>query len=206
MRIITVSREFGSGGREIGKRIADELGIAYYDKEIISEIAKTDGKLQDIPDKELIKEYPVSFGRTFASLSFFRTSAVNLVVKEQRIIRNIAKKGEDFVIVGRSADVILKKYKPCNIFVYADMASKIKRCKKRLEKGEKLTDKDIERKIKQVDGARKKHRDLISTDKWGDRKNYQLLINTTGIEIKCAVSAVMSYINCYFESMKPKKK
>ena len=116
MRIITVSREFGSGGREIGKRLADELGIAYYDKEVISEIIKENG-VGEIMDKDAEHDYPISFGRTFATLSFFQNSALNMVVAEQKIIRKIAKRGEDFVIVGRSADVILKRYKPCNIFV-----------------------------------------------------------------------------------------
>lgn len=201
MRIITVSREFGSGGREIGKRLADEMGIAYYDKEIISEIAK-ENKIKDILDKDTVNEFPISFGRTFASLSFFRNSAVSMIVTEQKIIRHIAKRGEDFVIVGRSADAILKRYKPCNIFVYADMQSKMKRCKKRFEKNEKLTEKDLERKIKQVDSARRKHRDLISTEKWGDRNNYHLCINTTGFEIKDLIPTVLQYTNSYFDKKK----
>lgn len=201
MRIITVSREFGSGGREIGKRLADAMGIAYYDKEIISEIAK-ENNIKDILDKDTMDEFPVSFGRTFASLSFFRNSAVNMIVAEQKIIRQIAKRGEDFVIVGRSADAILKKYKPCNIFVYADMSSKVKRCKKRFEKNEKLTERDLERKIKQVDSARRKHRDLISTEKWGDRKNYHLCINTTGFEIKDLIGTACEYVNSYFNKNK----
>ncbi len=201
MRIITVSREFGSGGREIGKRLADEMGIAYYDKEIISEIAK-ENNIKDILDKDTANEFPISFGRTFASLSFFRNSAVNMIVAEQKIIRQIAKRGEDFVIVGRSADAILKKYKPCNVFVYADMQSKIKRCKKRFDKNEKLTERDLERKIKQVDSARRKHRDLISTEKWGDRKNYHLCINTTGFEIKDLIPTVMQYVSGYFNKKK----
>ncbi len=201
MRIITVSREFGSGGREIGKRIADSLGIAYYDKEIISEIAN-EMKLKDIAQSERIDEYPISFGRTFSSLAFFAKSAVNMVMAEQKIIRQIAKRGEDFVIVGRSADVTLKRHKPCNIFVYADMTSKIKRCKKRFEKDEKLTEKDLEKKIKQVDSARRKHRDLLSPDKWGDKKNYHLLINTTGFEIKEVIPTALAYIESYFEKKK----
>ncbi len=201
MRIITVSREFGSGGREIGRRLAEELGIAYYDKEIISEIA-SEIKIKDIVDKDSMDEFPISFGRTFASLSFFGNSAVNMIVSEQKIIRQIAKRGEDFVIVGRSADVILKKHKPCNIFVYADLPSKMKRCKKRFEKNNKLTERDLERKIKQVDSARKKHRDLISTDKWGDKKNYHLCINTTGFEIKELVPVASEYVKSYFDRKK----
>ncbi len=202
MKIITISREFGSGGREIGKRLADELGIAYYDREIISEIAKNGGKADDIPTKEELKEYSVSFGQTFSSLAFFGNSAVNMIVKEQRIIRNIAKKGEDFVIVGRSADVILRKFKPCNIFVYADMPAKIKRCKKRFEKGKALTEKEIEKKIKQIDNARKKHHDLVSTEKWGDKKGYNLMVNTAGIEIKSLVGSVKSFVDSFFETRK----
>lgn len=201
MKIITVSREFGSGGREIGKRLADELGFTYYDKEIISKIVK-ENRFDDILDKDVENDIPLSFGRTFATLSFFRNSAVNMIVSEQKIIRAIAKRGENFVIVGRSADAILKRYKPCNIFVYADMQSKIKRCKKRLEKHETLTERDIERKIKQVDSARRKHRDLISTDKWGDRKNYHLCINTTGLDIKGVVPSVAEYAKNYFQQKK----
>ncbi len=201
MRIITVSREFGSGGREIGKRLADSMGIAYYDKEIISEIAE-EMKIKDIIEKETMSEFPISFGRTFASLAFFGNSAVNMVVSEQRIIRQIAKRGEDFVIVGRSADVTLKKYKPCNIFVYADIATKKKRCKKRFEKNDKLTERDLERKIRQVDNARKKHRDLLSTEKWGDKKNYHLCINTTGFEIKDLVPTASAFIESYFNKKK----
>ncbi len=201
MKIITVSREFGSGGRELGKRLSDELGIAYYDKEIISELAK-ENKIKEIPDKDMANEYPISFGRTFASLSFFRNSAVSMIVAEQKIIRNIAKRGEDFVIVGRSADVILRRYKPCSIFVYADMNSKIKRCKKRFSKDESVTERDLEKKIKQVDSARRKHHDLISTDKWGDRKNYNLCINTTGTEIKEVVAAASAFAKAYFARRK----
>ncbi len=201
MKIITVSREFGSGGREIGKRLADELGFAYYDKEIIAEIAD-EIKMKDIVEKETIDDFPISFGRTFASLSFFRNSAVNRIVSEQKIIRQIAKRDEDFVIVGRSADVILKRFKPCNIFVYADMATKMKRCKKHFEKNEKLTAKDLEKKIKQVDSSRRKHRDLISTDKWGDKKNYQLCINSAGFEIKELVPTVLAYTQSYFAKKK----
>ncbi len=197
MRIITISREFGSGGREIGKRLADELGIAYYDKEIISEIIKTDG-IDNISDKEAEQDYPISFGRTFATLSFFQNSALNMVVAEQKIIRKIAKRGEDFIIAGRSADVILKRYKPCNIFVYADMQSKIARCRKRLDKKDDMTERAIERKIKQIDSARRKHRDLVSTDKWGDRRNYNLCVNTTDLEIKNVVPSVAEFVKCYF--------
>ncbi len=206
MQIITVSREFGSGGREIGKRIAESLGWTYYDREIISELIKKTSKVHELSEKELLQEYPISFGRTFSSLSIFRNSAVNLVAKEQRVIRSIAKRDENFIIVGRCADIILKKYRPFTIFVYADMPSKIKRCKKHHPKGEKLLDKEIEKKIKQVDGARKKYHDLVSTEKWGDKKNYHLCINTSGIDIKDIIAPVSEYSKIYFDNIKPTKK
>ena len=202
MQIITISREFGSGGREIGKRLAQSLGWSYYDKEIILGLAQKNEKINDLSEKELLQKYPISFGKTFSSLSIFRNSAVNLVAKEQRAIRSIAKREENFVIVGRCADVVLKKYKPFNLFVYADMNSKIKRCKKHHPKGEKLTDKEMEKKIKQVDSARRKYHELVSTEKWGDKKNYHLCMNTSGADLESLVAPVSEYIKTYFDSKK----
>ena len=146
MRIITVGREFGSGGRELGKRLADELSMNYYDREILTALA---GKLKmdesyisEKVDRGLLSAIPVSFGRTF---SYRQQDTVKILAEQQNIIREIAKKGEDFVIVGRNADVILAQYHPFRIFVYADMESKLNRCKEREEL------EDLAKRIRQVD-------------------------------------------------------
>lgn len=198
-RIITISREFGSGGREIGKRLADELGMAYYDREIITEIAKETGMVEDyikrISEKG-IYPYAFQFAKSFARYSIIQSNQTEILVVQNKILKEIAEKG-DCVIVGRGANVILKEYNPMNIFVYADMNSKINRCKAKGQ-GEKITDKEIENQIKQIDKNRRKYHELISNLEWGDKKNYDFCINTAGLEIKEIIPALSEYIKALF--------
>lgn len=199
-KIITISREFGSGGREIGKRLADKLGFSYYDKEIISQIAKETGMaeeyIENISEKGTYP-YAFQFAKSFAVYSDLQMSQTEILVKQQKILKEIAKKG-NCVIVGRGANSILKEYNPMNIFVYADMESKISRCRQKTEENEQLTDKEIENKIIQIDKNRKKYNDLISNIEWGDKKNYHLCINTSGVEIKTIIPSLAGYIEGWF--------
>ena len=148
-KIITISREFGSGGREIGKRLADELGIRYYDKEIIIEIAKQTGLseeyIKNISEKG-IYPYPFQFAKSFAMYSALQSNQTEVLVKQQEILKQIAEKG-NCIIVGRGANVILKDHNTMNIFVYADIKSKINRCHKKQKKMKKLQIKKWKRKL-----------------------------------------------------------
>lgn len=200
-KIITISREFGSGGREVGKRLADELGFAYYDSEIITRLASETGLskqyIKDISEKG-IYPYPFQFGKTFSGFNKLPSNQSEVLIAQQRIIKEIAIKG-NCVIVGRGADVILRDYNPMNLFVYASLESKIKRCKKKATKGEKLVDSELERRIKKVDKNRKKYYDLLSNQNWGDKENYSLCLNTTNIEIKTIIKPLASYIKNWFK-------
>ena len=134
-RIITISREFGSGGRELGKRLAKALGIPCYDHEIIEMIAKENGFNEDyvanVGEKSIEAAYPLTIGHRFGMQPFqIMEQPIRVAVAQRQIIENFAKQG-DCVIVGRAADVILKDYDPLNIFVYADKDSKIERCQRR---------------------------------------------------------------------------
>lgn len=199
-RIITISREFGSGGREIGKRLADKLGMAYYDREIITEIAKETGMEEDyikrISEKGVFP-YAFQFAKSFTRYSNIQSNQTAVLVTQNKILKEIAEKG-DCVIVGRGANVILKEYNPMNIFVYADMNSKINRCKIKRQ-DEKITDKEIESKIKQIDKNRRKYHELISNLEWGDKKNYHLCINTSNLEIKEIIPSLSNYIESWLE-------
>lgn len=199
-RIITISREFGSGGREIGKRLADELNIAYYDKEIITQIAKETGLsenyINNISEKG-IPSYPFQFAKSFVMYSTLQSNQTEILVKQQEILKQIAKKG-DCVIVGRGANIILKEYSPMNIFVYADMDSKISRCHKKATQDEHFTDKEMEKKILQIDKNRRTYHNIISNLDWGDKKNYNLCINTSGIEVKNIISPLAKYVENFY--------
>ena len=154
-KIITISREFGSGGRELGKRMSDYLGFAYFDKEILSAVAEqteTDEQYaQKLLEGRMLPHVPL--GRSLSYYSPLTQKAVSLMVAEQKVIKTLASRG-DCIIVGRGANVILENRQPFTIFVYADMASKVARCRKRAMEDEKLSDKELEKKIRQVDLAR----------------------------------------------------
>jgi len=197
-RIITISREFGSGGRELGKRLADELGFSYYDSELITKIAKETGMTEAYVDNIFENGiYPYTFAKSFSTYSSLYSNQTDVLVSQQKILKEIAKKG-DCVIVGRGADIILKDFNTINLFVYADMKSKVKRCYKKADSDEKLSDKEIMKMIIKVDKNRKKFYNLISGMEWGEKNNYHLCINTSNIEIKNIIPALTSYIESWF--------
>lgn len=205
MKIITISREFGSGGREVGKRLADELGFDYYDREIIDAVATKSSfdasYVEDMLEKGLPRTFPFSFGRTFSYPDSQQQNFTKILLAQQQFITETAKEGRDFVIVGRSADVILEDFHPLNIFVFADMQSKLERCRKRAPADEKLSDRELVKKIKAVDRGRAMSRDFISDGNgdWGDKSNYHLLINTTDRNIKKLVPSVARFAIDFFE-------
>lgn len=118
MRIITISREFGSGGREPGKRLADILGFDYYDSEIISAVAQNSGLDIHYVENKLTghgwQSFPITFSRTIGSVGYIQSSKANLLLEQKKVIERIASLGRNCVIVGRNADVILKRHRPFN--------------------------------------------------------------------------------------------
>lgn len=203
MRIITISRQFGSGGRELGKRLSDELSIAYYDREIISAVAKNseldEGYVERMLETGGPSSFPFSFARSFAFTDVNQQNYTKMLVAQQSFILQLAHKGEDFVIVGRSADVILHEFSPFNIFVHADMDSRIDRCIDRAPESEEMTRREYEKRIKQIDSARARHRSFLADSPWGKMESYHLCVNTTGKEIKKLVPGLAAYTNAWFE-------
>lgn len=201
MKIITVNREFGSGGREFAKRLSELLDINYYDDEIISEIAK-DSQLDeeyvaDVLDRGVFNNFPLSFGGTFvAGLEFNDTP--NLLVKQNEILKKIAQRGP-CVIVGRAADSVLEEYEPFRIFLYADIESKVKRCRERAPEDENLTDKEMVKKIRDIDRRRSERYELITNNDWKDFTSYDLCINTSKGNIKKLSQSIAYFLKDFFE-------
>lgn len=109
-KIITNSREFGSGGKEIGKRLSDKLEIAFYDSNIITEIAKETGMSEEYIESISnagVYPYAFHFGKSFTAYPAMQINQTEILVKQQEIIKRIAEKGNT-IIVGRGADAILK--------------------------------------------------------------------------------------------------
>ena len=203
MKIITISREFGSGGRELGKRIADYLGFDYYDSEIIFSVAQNSGLDAQYTEKLLEdhgwRNIPITFRGTIGSSSYMQAGKVRLLLEQKKVIEHIAEMGQNFVIVGRNADVLLREYEPCNLFVCADTEAKLCRCKERANGKESLTDKELLRKMKEIDRARAQTREILTGADWGARENYHLTVNTSGWEIKKMVPAVAYFVSAWFE-------
>ncbi len=195
-RVITIGREFGSGGRELGKRLADLLGCAYYDKEIIEEIAKrtqlAESYVQQIVEQRSGVVFPITVGRTLHHVhhtigaDYMLKQYTAVYTEQANVLREMADKS-DCIIVGRCADYILKNHNPLRLFVYSDMKSKVERCKLKADGDEHLSDAQLRKKIKKINKDRAKYYQYYTGRKWGDRANYDVCINTASVSVKeCA--------------------
>ena len=188
-KVITISREFGSGGRTIGRMVADALGYKFYDGEIIDEVVKKSGLSREIVEK--YDEYAThknSFLYTIAvnagGDSYNGLSIANRVqIAQIGVVKQIAEEG-NCVIIGRGADYILRDRDDClNVFVRADMKYRAKRVIDNY--GE--TDVKIEDRLKDKDLRRRVFYRSFSMREWGAIENYNLVLDSgvVGLEM-CA--------------------
>lgn len=187
-KIITISREFGSGGRELGRSLSELLNIAYYDREIITEISKrtdlAEGYIEQVIEQKPITAFPIHIGRSLCPLpNPVYAQRQTVMLEQHRIIREMAKKSS-CVIVGRCADYILKDFQPFRIFVYAEPEHRIARCMERRTAEEPDSPEEMRQKILSVDKNRRKYYEYYTGKKWGDKLNYDLCINTSRYHIK----------------------
>lgn len=192
--IITISREFGSGGREIGKMIAEQLNIPFYDKEIIELSAKESGI-----DKELFEENDTRTSKGFrmfgalgyslgGPLSTITELSLNdrLFMVQAAVVKQVADKGA-CVIVGRCADYVLRDRKNVlNIFVYADMKDR----KERAVHSYEVDERDIENSIRKIDKRRANYYDYYTDRKWGQAGNYDICVNSSTFGIEGTVNII----------------
>ena len=205
MKIITISREFGSGGREIGKALAETLGVAYYDREIIEEVARRSSVHPDYVEHALqrgeLVNYSTGLHHTFSFFPMQPSPAAEFLTEQHRVVHELGSRG-DCVIVGRSADTLLSEYHPCNFFIYEDMDSKLQRCRERMQPGETMSDKELLAHIRKIDKARATYHDMISDTKWGERESYHLCVNTTGVPVLSLVPLLAKFAEIHFGNLK----
>ena len=204
-KIITIGREFGSGGREFGRRLAELLKIAYYDREIIAEIAKrtalSEEYVQKIMEHRPIAAFPIHIGRSFSFYPVINPvwdQGQAIYQEQHKIIQEMAQKS-DCVIVGRCADYILRELKPLRIFVYSDMENKIARCRANIDLDDKdaqaMSDKELKQHIIDINKNRAKYYEFYTGQDWGDKANYDICVNTTRVSIESAAKAVINLLN-----------
>ena len=188
IKIITISREFGSGGRTIGKEVAERLGIPCYDKDLIEKIAEETGYAKEYIADE--GEYAPNanslaymfIGRGLDGLS----NADKIWIAQKKVIEELAEKSA-CVIVGRCADYVLKEREDVlNVFVYADKKYRAERIVKQygeseLEPEKRLADKDKKRKLNYK---------YFTEQEWGKRQNYHLSIDSGFLGIEKSVALI----------------
>ena len=185
-KIIAITRQYGSGGHDIGKALAEKLGISFYDKELISIAAKESGVSPEVfkhADERATNSLLYSLGDL----------PVNdrLYILQHKIIKQLAEK-ENFVVVGRCADYVLKDNpKLVKVYIYADLDKRIKRAVDRQD----IDPARAKQAVLKADKNRANYYSFYSGKKWGLADNYDLCLNSTNITVDQAVDIIISYIN-----------
>lgn len=188
-KIIAFSREFGSGGHEIAERIAKACNLAFYDRNLLDEIAKE--KLVDAGLWEQFDEAPKNriFHRTVRGHS--SSPEENLARMQFEFLEKKAQSGESFVIVGRCAEYVLRDHPGLiSIFVLGEYEHKLQRVMERYN----LEKKDAKEKMARHDRKRKQYHNHYCDIKWGDSRNYDLCINSSTLGIDKTVDIIEKFI------------
>lgn len=186
--VITVSREYGSGGRYVGRLIADILGIKFYDKDFVKKLAEETGLSEEYIESNEQKR------NSMASLNngyyFGLDNSDELFLKESELIKEVANK-ESCVIIGRCADFILKDQKNVlKIFVYSDMESKIKRATEFYN----FDKNNAEKEIKKIDKLRANHYKYYTGKEWDNHSNYDICINSDLLGVEKSAELICEFI------------
>ena len=187
--IISIGREFGSGGHEVAELIAQKLEIYLIDDKLLYDLA-TEKK---IPYEE-IKKYDERPKMPFLSRTVAGyTSAMeeHLAKMQFEYLKKMAERGESFVIVGRCSEFVLKDY-ACmtSAFIRGDMETKVDRVMKKYE----LSAEEAKKLMKKKDATRKAYHNYYCDGKWGDSRNYDLCINSSKLGIEGTVDVILSFI------------
>lgn len=178
-KIITISREFGSGGRFIGEEVAKKLGFACYDKNIIGQIAEKSGLASEyIRESAELSPKKGLFAYAFAGRDITGKSVEDLVYETQRkVILELAEK-ESCVIIGRNADFILKdRDDVLNVFIYGDLPEKVERICRLYH----VSEQEAVRMMTDIDKRRMTNYNFYTEQKWGKASNYTVCLNSSRI-------------------------
>ena len=198
-KVITISREYGSGGREIGEKLAKELGVPFYDNELITRAAKASGFAESAFANAETKAtnsllYSIAMGMSaYGSHEVGYTSLSlddRIFIAQSEVIRNLAKEGP-CVIVGRCADYILKDMdNVINVFIWADIKYRVHRATTMYD----LPVNKAEENIRKADKRRANYYNYHANEKWGKAENYHISIRSDIVGMDTSVDILKSYI------------
>ncbi len=191
-QIITIGRELGSGGREIGVRLSKDLGIPFYDKELLDKAAEKSGYSKEIFEKNDEKPtnsflYALAMGGTHFGPTYHRPLMLDIYLAQFNTMRKLAEEGPG-IFIGRCADYVLSDIPQpvLNVFIHADMEYRINR----LMKKRNVTRKEAEGMALRGDKDRAGYYNYYANHEWGDSRHYDLTINTGKLGIDKAVELI----------------
>ena len=197
--IITIGRQFGSGGKEIGETLAKELGIPFYDRELLTRAAKESGFCEEMiqtHDERPTNSFLYNLVMDTYSFGYNSAAMVDMPISQKVFlaqfdsIRKIADEGP-CVIVGRCADYALSEYDNClNIFIHGDQKCKIERIMRKYE----LNDQKAKEMMIKKDKQRQSYYNYYSSKKWGRADSYDLTINSSVLGIEGSVKLIKQFI------------
>lgn len=193
--IVSIGREFGSGGHEIAVAISEAFNLPLYDKSILENVAKEKG----VDVNALCKFDETPKNRLFSRTVYGHSSSPEEAIANMQFdfLREKAASGESFVVVGRCANSILKEYPGLvSIFVTADMEKKIDRVAEFFD----ISRNEAEDIIRKNNKKRKLYHNFYCKEKWGDSRYYELIINTSRIGINQSKEIVKAYIDKYISA------
>lgn len=207
--IITIGRQYGSAGLEIGKKLAEELGVNLYDKEMLKRAAKESGLCEELfetHDEKPTNSFLYSLVMDTYSLGYSSSSYADMPINHKVFlaqfdaIKKIADEGP-CVMVGRCADYALEDRKDViNVFIYADMDQKIRRIAQKYD----LTDAKAKDIIIKTDKKRASYYNYYTNKEWGDAKGYDLCLNSGKLGVYGTVKAILEYIKIRNGAENPK--
>ena len=196
-KVITIGREFGSGGREIGRRIAEKLQIAYYDQEIVTEIAKrtklSEDYVERITEDRPYISYPIHAGMSFHTAYYAYTEfdrSLTVFAEQHNMIKELAERS-DCVIVGRCADYVLRDMdNVVKIYLYAP----IRDCMRRVIRLYELNPEDAKSLIHSMNKTRGDYYQHNTGLNWSEAVHYDICLNTAGLKKEKIIDIIKNYI------------
>lgn len=193
--IITISRQYGSGGRLIGQKLAERLGIPFYDKELITLAAQESGYAEHLFEKTA--DTNISNSLLYSLAMYGNTMGLydmplndKLFMAQSKTIQHVAEKGP-CVIVGRCADYVLRGVpNVLNVFIHSDMASKVRR----VTEDYGVTDDNVVDLINKTDKRRANYYNYYTGMKWGRAENYHLALRSDAVGIDGAVETIIRFV------------
>ena len=198
--IITIGRQFGSGGRVIGHKLAERLGIAYYDKELITLASKESGicgeffeKADEKASNSLLKAFTMGFSLNstiFQNNDYLSNESLFQIQSD--VIRKVAAE-KSCILVGRCADYILRDNKDClSVFISASLEDRIRRA---MEYNDKLKASDAEEFLRKADKSRASYYNYYTDKTWGAADSYDLCINSSYLGIDKTIDYILSFLH-----------